>query len=83
LDPGAELMSTGETPSYSVIRTDFRKVTSSTSSKVYGFRIFGTISTRASTSSLVIHLIDWMGDTVSMPLVFSGTAYIAKVGTIN
>jgi hypothetical protein len=76
-------MSTGETPTYSVIRTDFRRVTSSTSAKTYGFRIVGTIHTAASASSLVIHLVDWMGDTASTPLVFSGKAYIAKVGTIN
>jgi len=28
-------------------------------------------------------MIDWMGDTASSPLVFSGKAYIAKVGNIN
>jgi hypothetical protein len=83
LEPGAELMSTGETPRYSVTRTDFRRVTSSTSSKTYGFRMVGTIVTTGSPASLVIHLIDWMGDTASTPLVFSGTAYIAKVGSIN
>ena len=83
LEPGVEIMSTGETPTYSVTRTDFRRVTSSTSNKTYGFRIVGTIATAASTSSLVIHMIDWMGDTASSPLVFSGKAYIAKVGTIN
>jgi hypothetical protein len=83
LESGAELMSTGETPTYSVTRTDFRKITSSTSSKTYGFRIVGTIRTAASASSLVIHMVDWMGDTASSPLTFSGKAYIAKVGSIN
>jgi hypothetical protein len=83
LEPGAELMSTGDTPRYSVTRTDFRKITSSTSNKTYGFRIVGTIATTGSPVSLVIHVIDWMGDTASTPLVFSGTAYIAKVGSIN
>jgi hypothetical protein len=83
LEPGAEIMSTGETPTYSVIRTDFRRITSSTSNKTYGFRIVGTIATTANSSSLVIRMIDWMGDTASSPLVFSGKAYIAKVGNIN
>ena len=80
---GATISSTGVSPVYSVQRSDFIKVTASTSTAMYGFEIMGTISTGGSALSLVIRVIDALGDSGSGTVTFSGTAYIAKVGSIN
>jgi hypothetical protein len=80
---GATISSTGAAPIYSVVRSDFVKVTASTSTLIYGFEIMGTISTSGSTLNLVIRVIDATGDSGPGTLTFSGTAYIAKVGSIS
>jgi hypothetical protein len=80
---GATISSTGTAPIYSVVRSDFVKVTATTSTLMYGFEIMGTISTSGSALNLVIRVIDATGDSGPGTLTFSGTAYIAKVGLIN
>jgi len=83
LKVGATLSSTGASPNYSVIRTDFSKVTSSSVTSMYGFQMMGTISTSASALSFSIRVIDSTGDSAPSGITFSGTAYIAKVGSIS
>jgi hypothetical protein len=80
---GASISSTGAAPTYSVVRTDFLKVTASTTTAIYGFELMGTISTTGSALSLVIRVIDATGESGFGSLTFSGTAYIAKVGSIS
>jgi hypothetical protein len=65
------------------VRTDFLKVTASTTTAIYGFELMGTISTTGSALSLVIRVIDATGESGFGSLTFSGTAYIAKVGSIS
>jgi hypothetical protein len=50
---------------------------------MYGFEIMGTISTSGSPLNLVIRVIDATGESGPGTLTFSGTAYIAKVGSIS
>jgi len=80
---GATISTTGAAPTYSVQRSDFIKVTASSATAMYGFEIMGTISTGGSALSLVIRVIDAQGESASGSITFSGTAYIAKVGSIN
>jgi len=80
---GASISSTGNAPTYSVIRTDFSRVTTSSVTSMYGFQLMGTITTGGSALSLVVRVIDSGGDTGPGSLTFSGTAYIAKVGAIS
>ena len=80
---GATVSSTGAAPTYSVVRTDFVKVTSASYFPVYGFEFMGTISTSGSALSLSIRVIDAGGDSAPGALTFSGIAYIAKVGSIS
>jgi hypothetical protein len=80
---GVSLSSTGTTPTYSVIRNDFTKVTSSSTTGMYGFLIMGTITSSASSLSLSVRVIDAGGDSAPGGITFSGTAYISKVGVIS
>jgi hypothetical protein len=80
---GAAVSSTGAAPTYSVVRSDFIKVTASTTTSMYGFQLMGTISTSASALSLVVRIVDATGESGPGILTFSGTAYIAKVGSIS
>jgi hypothetical protein len=80
---GAVVASTGVTPTFSVSRGDFLKVTSSNSTQTYGFQIMGTIATTAATSTLVVRIFDAGGDSAPGSVTFSGTAFIAKVGSIS
>ena len=83
LSVGASLSSTGVSPTYSAVRGDFSKVTSSSVTSMYGFQIMGTITTSTSALSLSIRVIDSTGDSAPTGITFSGTAYIAKVGGIS
>ena len=80
---GATLISTGDTPTFSVISANSKRAFASTSSFNYGFLIIGTIKTTSAAVNLSVQLIDAGGDTSGTPLSFSGTAYFAKVGTIK
>jgi hypothetical protein len=80
---GASVSSTGAAPTYSVTRSDFIKVTASTTTSMYGFELMGTLSTTGSALSLVVRVIDATGESGPGTLTFSGTAYIAKVGSIS
>jgi hypothetical protein len=80
---GASISSTGAAPNYSVVRHDFIKVTSSTTVGMYGFQLMGTITTSGSPLSLVVRVVDANGESSPRGLVISGTAYIAKVGSIS
>jgi hypothetical protein len=83
LELGALVRSTGAAPTYNVIRTNFKKVTDSSTVTIYGFYLSGTIKTTGAALSLVVRVIDSTGDSAGGSTVFSGTAYIAKVGNIN
>jgi hypothetical protein len=83
LELGAIVRSTGATPTYNVVRTNFKKVTDSSAVNIYGFYLSGTIKTTGAALSLVVRVIDSTGDSAGSSTVFSGTAYIAKVGNIN
>lgn len=80
---GAEVASTGVAPNFSVSRGDFLKVTSSSSTQTYGFQIMGTIATAAAASTLVVRIFDAGGDSSPGSVTFSGTAFIAKVGSVS
>mgnify|MGYP002630473150 CR=1 FL=1 len=80
---GAEVASTGVAPNFSVSRGDFLKVTSSSSTQTYGFQIMGTIATTAAASTLVVRIFDAGGDSSPGSVTFSGTAFIAKVGSVS
>jgi len=80
---GASISSTGPAPSFNVFRGDFTKVTSSAVTNMYGFQIMGTITTTTSELSLVVRIIDSTGESGGSGITFSGTAYIAKVGSIS
>jgi hypothetical protein len=80
---GASISSTGTAPSFNVFRGDFTRVTSSAVTNMYGFQIMGTITTTTSELSLVVRIIDSTGESGSSGITFSGTAYIAKVGSIS
>jgi len=80
---GATLISTGDTPTFSVISANSKRAFASTSSFNYGFLIIGTIKTTSAAVNLSVQLIDAGGETSGTPLSFSGTAYFAKVGTIK
>jgi hypothetical protein len=83
LELGALVRSTGASPTYNVVRTNFKKVTDSSAINSYGFYLYGTIKTSGSPLSLVVRVIDSTGDSGGSSTVFSGTAYIAKIGNIN
>jgi hypothetical protein len=80
---GALISSTGTAPTYSVVRSDFIKVSASTTTSMYGFQLMGTITTTGSALSLVVRVVDGTGESGPGSLTFSGTAYIAKVGSIS
>ena len=80
---GATISSTGTAPSFNVFRGDFTRVTSSAVMNMYGFQIMGTITTTTSELSLVVRIIDSTGESGGSGITFSGTAYIAKVGSIS
>jgi hypothetical protein len=80
---GANLITTGVTPSFKVLQNNFRKVGDSSWTNNYGFLIIGTLKTSGTAQTFAVRVIDRMADTGGSPMVFSGTAYIAKVGTIN
>jgi hypothetical protein len=80
---GASISSTGTTPSFNVFRGDFTRVLTSGVTNMYGFQIMGTISTSTSPLSLVVRIIDSTGESGPGGITFSGTAYIAKVGSIS
>jgi hypothetical protein len=80
---GANLLTSGETPNFKVIGNNYKKIGDSSWTYNYGFLIVGTLKTLASSQEFSIRIIDRTGDTGGSPMVFSGTAYIAKVGTIN
>ncbi len=80
---GASISSTGTSPSFNVFRGDFTRVTSSGVTNMYGFQIMGTITTSTSPLSLVVRIIDSTGESGSGGITFSGSAYIAKVGSIS
>jgi len=80
---GASISSTGPAPSFNVFRGDFTRVTSSAVTNMYGFQIMGTITTTTSELSLVVRIIDSTGESGGSGITFSGTAYIAKVGSIS
>ena len=80
---GAEVASTGVAPNFSVSRGYLLKVTSSSSTQTYGFQIMGTIATTAAASTLVVRIFDAGGDSSPGSVTFSGTAFIAKVGSVS
>ena len=80
---GANLLTSGETPAFKVLGNNYKKIGDSSWTNNYGFLIIGTLKTLANAQTFSIRIIDRTGDTGGSPMVFSGTAYIAKVGTIN
>jgi hypothetical protein len=80
---GANLLTTGETPAFKVLGNNFKKIGDSSWTNNYGFLIIGTLKTLTDAQTFSIRIIDRTGDTGGSPMVFSGTAYIAKVGNIN
>jgi hypothetical protein len=80
---GASVSSTGTTPTFNVFRGDYSRVTTSGVTNMYGFQIMGTITTSTSALSLVVRIIDATGESGGSGITFSGTAFIAKVGSIS
>jgi hypothetical protein len=80
---GANLLTTGVAPSFKIIGNNFKKIGDSSWTNNYGFLIIGTLQTSSSPQAFSVRVIDRLADTGGSPMVFSGTAYIAKVGSIN
>jgi hypothetical protein len=80
---GANLITTGVTPSFRVMQNNFKKIGDSNWTNNYGFLIIGTLKTLDNAQTFSVRVIDRLADTGGSPMVFSGTAYIAKVGNIN
>ena len=80
---GANLITSGVSPTVRVMQNNFKKIGDSSWTNNYGFLIIGTLKTSGSAQTFAVRIIDRLADTGGSPMVFSGTAYIAKVGTIN
>jgi hypothetical protein len=80
---GANLITTGVAPTVRVMQNNFKKIGDSSWTNNYGFLIIGTLKTSSSAQTFSVRVIDRLADTGGSPMVFSGTAYIAKVGNIN
>jgi hypothetical protein len=80
---GIDLISSGNSVTFSAQRSDFRYATYSQVQTSYGFLIAGTIAVASTDSRILIRLIDGRGETGTSALVISGKAYITLVGAIR
>jgi hypothetical protein len=80
---GLDILSAGNTLTFSYSRNDFRFATYSSTVTTYAFDAVGTIKTSVSGASLQVRVIDAFGDSGSSPLTLSGKAYITLVGAIK
>jgi hypothetical protein len=80
---GLDLISSGNTVSFSYHRADFKFATYSATPSSYGFLISGTVQVSTSQSSLMLRIIDGRGETGSNALTLTGKAYITLVGAIK
>jgi hypothetical protein len=80
---GIDLISSGNSVTFSAERSDFRYATYSQVQTSYGFLIAGTIAVSSTDSRFLIRLIDGRGETGAAALVMTGKAYITLVGAIR
>jgi hypothetical protein len=80
---GLDILSAGNTLTFSYSRNDFRYATYSSTVTTYAFDAVGTIKTSVSGASLQVRVIDAFGDSGSSPLTLTGKAYITLVGAIK
>jgi hypothetical protein len=80
---GLDVISPGNTLTFTYSRNDFRYATYSSTGNFYTFEVKGTLRTGESPSSMQVRIIDGFGDTGSNPLTLTGKAYITLVGVIR
>jgi hypothetical protein len=80
---GLEVVSPGNTVSFSYSRNTIRYATNSVVATSYTFDVIGTIKVGDSGGALQVRVIDGFGDSGTNSLSLSGKAYITPVGVIK
>ena len=80
---GLDILSAGNTVTFTYSRNDFRYSTYASTGAWYSFDVVGTVRVGTSAGSLQVRVIDGFGDSGSNPLALSGKAYITLVGAIR
>jgi hypothetical protein len=80
---GLEVLSAGNTVTFTYSRNNTRYVGSSSISTFYTFDVIGTIQVGDHDGSVQVRILDGFGDSSTNPLTLTGKAYITPVGVIK